>query len=32
MLLDRNGEGDNEHAAEMLEHVLSAYRAFGTPT
>ena len=25
-------QGDNEHAAEMFEDALSAYRAFGMPT
>jgi class 3 adenylate cyclase/tetratricopeptide (TPR) repeat protein len=32
MLLDRQGQGDHERAAEMLEDALSAYRAFGMPT
>ena len=32
MLLDRNGQGEHERAAEMLEDALSTYRAFGMPT
>jgi class 3 adenylate cyclase/tetratricopeptide (TPR) repeat protein len=31
MLLDRNGVGDRERAAGMLQEALSAYRTFGMP-
>jgi len=31
MLLDRDGTGDHERAAEMLQEALSAYRTFGMP-
>jgi class 3 adenylate cyclase/tetratricopeptide (TPR) repeat protein len=32
MLLDRDGTGDHERAAEMLQEALSAYRTFGMPS